>query len=250
MQIEGSSALVTGGTSGLGLATARRLAGAGAHVTVLDLPGTGDRIAGEEDLTFVAGDVRDEAAVARAVELSTERGDLRVLVNCAGTGVAARTVGPDGPLPLAEFQRIVDINLVGSFNVTRLAAAAMQHNEPVDGDRGVVINTASVAAFEGQIGQAAYSASKGGIVGMTIPIARDLAKLKIRVVTIAPGTFETPLLGSLNDEIRASLAAAIPHPTRLGDPDEYALLAMHIVENGMLNGETIRLDGALRMAPR
>jgi NAD(P)-dependent dehydrogenase (short-subunit alcohol dehydrogenase family) len=249
MDVDGSSALVAGGTSGLGLATARQLARRGAKVVVLDLPETAERIDGM-GFTFAGGDVREEDSVRAAVAAATGLAELRVVVNCAGTGSAARTVGRDGPMGLEYFKRIVDINLVGTFNVLRLAAAAMLHNDTRGGDRGVVINTASVAAFDGQIGQAPYSASKGGIVAMTLPIARDFATLKIRVMTIAPGTFDTPLLGTVDESIRQGLAAAIPHPSRLGDPDEFAALALHIVENGMLNGETIRLDGALRMAPR
>lgn len=252
MKIEGKSALVTGGASGLGLATVRRLASAGARVVAIDLPGA-DTAALDtlgDQVVFAAADVTSEEAVEAAVGLANERGDLAVTVNCAGIGNAAKTVGKAGPFPLPDFSRIVHVNLIGTFNVIRLAAAAMAANEPVDGERGVIVNTASVAAFDGQVGQAAYSASKGGVVGLTLPVARDLAQFKIRVMTIAPGLFETPLLGSLPDDVRASLGAQVPHPSRLGSPDEYAMLAMAIVENPMLNGETIRLDGAIRMAPR
>jgi NAD(P)-dependent dehydrogenase (short-subunit alcohol dehydrogenase family) len=236
------SALVTGGASGLGAATVRRLAAAGLDVVALDLrPGPG----------VVAGDVTHEADVQAAVDLATSRGTLRAVVTCAGVGAVGRTVGRDGPLPLADFRRVVDVNLVGTFNALRLGAAAMAGNEPdADGQRGVVVLTASIAAFDGQVGQIAYAASKGGVVGMVLPAARDLARLGIRVVAIAPGTFDTPLLAGLPAAARESLAAAVPNPTRLGHPDEYAALAWHVIENGMLNGETIRLDGALRMAPR
>jgi NAD(P)-dependent dehydrogenase (short-subunit alcohol dehydrogenase family) len=195
--------------------------------------------------------VRSEADVAAALDLADELGPLRIAINCAGTGNAMRTVGKTGPFPLPDFTRIIEINLIGTFNVIRLAAAQMASNTPNDeGERGVIVNTASIAAFDGQIGQAAYSASKGGVVGMTLPIARDLASLGIRVCTIAPGTFDTPMLALLPKEHRDALGAAIPFPSRLGRPSEFAALARHIVENPMLNGETIRLDGALRMGPR
>jgi NAD(P)-dependent dehydrogenase (short-subunit alcohol dehydrogenase family) len=246
-------ALVTGGASGLGLATVRRLVKSGATVVILDLPtSAGADVAAElgEAARFVSGDVTSEADVTRAVDAATELGELRITVNCAGMGIPARTVGRNGPAEMAGFVRTVTVNLFGTFNVIRLAAAAMAKTEPVDGERGVVVNTASVAAFDGQIGQAAYSASKGGIVGMTLPVARDLASSLIRVVTIAPGIFETPLLGTLSEEFRDSLGKQVPHPSRLGQPAEYAALVAHIVENPMLNGETIRLDGAIRMAPR
>jgi NAD(P)-dependent dehydrogenase (short-subunit alcohol dehydrogenase family) len=253
MDITDQVALVTGGASGLGRATAEKLLAQGGRVVLLDLPSSdGEVVAKElgEHARFVAADVRDEAAVQQAVDAASELGTLRVAVNCAGTGNAIKTVSKNGPFPLADFQRIIDINLVGTFNVIRLAAARIADAEPVDGERGVVINTASVAAFDGQIGQASYSASKGGIVGMTLPVARDLASLQIRVVTIAPGLFDTPLLAGLPEEARASLGAQVPHPSRLGTPAEYAALAAHVVENPMINGETIRLDGAIRMAPR
>ncbi|SEO56990.1 3-hydroxyacyl-CoA dehydrogenase [Trujillonella endophytica] len=252
MEIEGKSALVTGGASGLGLATVRRLADAGADVVAVDLP-QADRTALDalgDRVRFAPADVTDEEGVATAVRLANEDGRLAVAVNCAGIGVAIKTVGKKGAFPLADFERVVRVNLIGTFNVIRLAAEAMADNEPIDAERGVIVNTASVAAFEGQVGQAAYSASKGGIVGLTLPVARDLAPLKIRVVTIAPGLFETPLLGALPEEVREALGAQVPHPSRLGDPAEYAHLVSSIVANPMLNGETIRLDGAIRMAPR
>jgi|SRR5690606_17329961 len=252
MDVAGKQALVTGGASGLGLATVRMLVEAGARVVALDLP-SADRSelhALGDAVRFAAADVTDEEAVRSAVALANDDGALAVTVNCAGIGNAIKTVGKDGPFPLDEFERVVRVNLIGTFNVLRLAAAAMAKND-VDGEeRGVIVNTASVAAFEGQIGQAAYSASKGGVVGMTLPIARDLASLKIRVVTIAPGLFDTPLLGALPQDVRDSLGAQVPHPSRLGLPAEYAQLVAAIVANPMLNGETIRLDGAIRMAPR
>lgn len=251
MRIQGSSALITGGASGLGFATAQRLAAAGAHVVLLDLPRS-DGAAQAKELggTFVPGDVTSEADVAAAVSAAADAAPLRIAVNCAGIGGARRTVSKDGPYPLEQFTRVVTVNLIGTFNVIRLAATAMTATDPVDGERGVIVNTASAAAFDGQIGQAAYSASKGGIVGMTLPIARDLARLKIRVMTIAPGLFDTPLFASLSDEAIKALEEQVPHPARLGSPEEYAALVAHIVENPMLNGETIRLDGAIRMGPR
>lgn len=250
MKIAGTSALITGGASGLGRATAEKLLGKGARVVLFDLPtSAGEAVASElgQDARFVAGDVTSEQDAQAAVAAA---GDLRIAVNCAGIGGGARVVGREGPFPLDRFRRVVEVNLVGTFNVLRLAAARMAELEPLEDERGVIVNTASIAAFEGQIGQAAYSASKAGIVGLTLCAARDLASLLVRVCTIAPGTFDTPLLGRLDDRIRLSLADAIPHPRRLGQPREYAELACHIVENQMLNGETIRLDGALRMAPR
>lgn len=250
MELKGAGALITGGASGLGLATSEALAARGARVVMLDLPGS----AGEEQARrigggarFVAGDVTSEADAQRAVD-SVE--NLRVLVNCAGIGSSARIVGRDGPFPLADFKRVIEVNLIGTFNLLRLAAQRMVEGEPVDGERGVIVNTASVAAFEGQIGQAAYAASKGGIAALTIVAARDLASHLIRVCTIAPGIMDTPLLGRLPEEVRQSLSASVPNPKRLGEPREYGALAVHIVENGYLNGETIRLDGAIRMAPR
>ncbi|GAB2458497.1 SDR family NAD(P)-dependent oxidoreductase [Xylanimonas ulmi] len=252
MRVHGKVALVTGGASGLGLATVTRLAADGARVVAVDLA-SADRSALDalgDAVRFAAADVTDEAAVTRAVGLANEDGRLAVAVNCAGVGAAHRTVTRQGPFPLAEFSRVVTVNLVGTFNVIRLAASAMAANDPDGEERGVVVNTASVAAFDGQIGQAAYSASKAGVAGMTLPIARDLAPLLIRVVTIAPGLFDTPMLGGLPDDVRASLGAQVPHPSRLGTAAEYADLVAAIVANPMLNGETIRLDGAIRMAPR
>jgi NAD(P)-dependent dehydrogenase (short-subunit alcohol dehydrogenase family) len=246
MQISGCSALVTGGASGLGLATARELRAAGADVIILDLPGSGGEAV--EGVTFVAADVTDEAQVQAAVDAAGA--PLRIVVNCAGIGTPGKTLGRDGPLPLSTFERVLRVNLLGTFNVIRLAARAIAATEPVDGERGVIVSTASVAAFDGQIGQAAYSASKGGVVGMTLPIARELATHLIRVMTIAPGTFDTPMLAGLPEAARESLGSQVPHPSRLGKPSEYAALVRHIVENPMLNGETIRLDGAIRMAPR
>ena len=253
MNIEGSGALVAGGASGLGEATARRLHERGAAVTIADVNAEkGEVLAGELGLRFVACDVREEDQVRAAVEAAAEAGGgLRVCVCCAGTGFAQRTTGSKGPHPLEPFQVIVAINLIGTFNVLRLAATAMRDNEPdAGGERGVCVQTASVAAYEGQIGQIAYSASKGGIVAMTLPAARDLAQYGIRVVTIAPGVFDTPLLALLPDDAREALGRSIPFPARLGMPEEYAQLVTSIVENPMLNGEVIRLDGALRMAPR
>ena len=246
-------ALVTGGGSGLGEATARRLHADGASVVIVDLPSSsGEAVAAElgERARFCAADVRDEAQVQAAVDAATQMGELRVAVSCAGVATPGRVIGRGGPLALETFQTVIDINLVGTFNVLRLAAAAMVGNEPVDGDRGVVVNTASIAAYDGQVGQAAYAASKGGIVALTLTAARDLADKAIRVVTIAPGTMETPMMAGFSQEVKDSLAAMVPHPARLGSPDEYASLAAYVVENGLLNGEVIRLDGALRMPPR
>ena len=253
MDISNTVALVTGGASGLGLATTEALVEAGASVVIIDLPGSpGEEVAERlgDAVRFSPGDVRDEDAVTAALDVAAGLGDLRITVNCAGTGDAIKTVGRNGVYPLEKFQRIVEINLIGTFNVLRLAAERMSRLEQVGEERGVIINTASVAAYDGQIGQAAYSASKGGVVGMTLPIARDLASFGIRVVTIAPGLFETPLLAGLPEDAKESLGQQVPHPNRLGHPHEYAQLARHIVENPMLNGETIRLDGAIRMAPR
>ncbi|MFU8841118.1 MAG: SDR family NAD(P)-dependent oxidoreductase [Nitriliruptoraceae bacterium] len=246
-------ALVTGGASGLGAATARRLHHLGARVVLVDLAEeVGTALAAElgERATYVPADVTDAAAVADAVDTAGAQGELRVAVSCAGVGWASRILTREGPHELELFQRVVGINLTGTFNVLRLAAAAMSELEPVDGDRGVIVNTASIAAFDGQIGQIAYAASKGGVAAMTLPAARDLARHLIRVVTIAPGTFETPMLAGVSEEIRTALAEQIPHPARLGDPDEYGLLVEQLVANPYLNGEVIRLDGALRMGPR
>jgi NAD(P)-dependent dehydrogenase (short-subunit alcohol dehydrogenase family) len=254
MQIEGSSAIVVGGASGLGEATVRRLRAAGAVVTVADVNAEkGDALASELGLEFVACDVREEAQVQAAVErAAAAESGLRIAVCCAGTGWAQKVAGSKGPHPLMPFETILQINLVGTFNVLRLASAAMISNEPLgeDGERGVCVNTASIAAYDGQVGQIAYSASKGAVVGMTLPAARDLAQYGIRVCTIAPGLFDTPLLAALPEEARQKLGAGVPYPQRLGKPEEYANLACHIVENVMLNGEVIRLDGALRMPPR
>lgn len=254
MQItENTVALVTGGASGLGEATSRRLHADGAAVVVVDLPGSpGEALAEElgERAVFAPADVRDEEQVQAAIDTAGRLGTLRVVVNCAGVGTPGRVIGKKGPLPLQTFSDVVGINLVGTFNVLRLAAAAMLDNEPVDGDRGVVVMTASIAAYDGQIGQAAYAASKGGVVGLTLSAARDLADKGIRVMTVAPGTFMTPMLAGLPEEAVKVLEAQVPHPSRLGDPSEYASLVRHIVDNPMLNGEVIRLDGALRMPPR
>jgi NAD(P)-dependent dehydrogenase (short-subunit alcohol dehydrogenase family) len=255
MEFPRVNAIVTGGASGLGRATAARIVAAGGHAALLDLPRSpGADVARDlgERAMFTPADVTSGDQVAEAVEQARARfGEINVLVNCAGIGTAMKTVGRSGPAKLEEFTRVIAVNLIGTFNCIRLAASVMAKNTPAaDGERGVIVNTASVAAFDGQIGQAAYSASKGGIVGMTLPIARDLAELGIRVVTIAPGIFDTPLLGTLPEPVRASLAKQVPFPQRLGLPDEYAALAMHIIENRMLNAETIRLDGAIRMQPR
>ena len=253
MRIEGSATIVAGGASGLGEATARRLHEQGAVVTIADVNAEkGTALAQELGIDFVACDVRDENQVQAAVEQAAKaEGGLRIAVCCAGTGWAQKVAGSKGPHPLLPFQTIIEINLIGTFNVLRFAATAMIATEPLeDGERGVCVNTASVAAFDGQIGQIAYSASKGGVVGMTLPAARDLADKGIRVNTIAPGLFDTPLLAALPEEARNKLGAGVPFPQRLGTPAEYAQLACQIVENRMLNGETIRLDGALRMPPR
>ncbi|MEU4596444.1 3-hydroxyacyl-CoA dehydrogenase [Nocardia sp. NPDC023988] len=253
MDFVNSSAIVTGGASGLGLATVQELHAKGAKVVIVDLPSSnGAAIAKElgEGAAFAAADVTDESAVVAALDIAESLAPLRIAVNCAGIGNAIKTVGKKGAFPLADFTKVINVNLVGTFNVIRLAAERMSATEPVGEERGVIINTASVAAYDGQIGQAAYSASKGGIVGLTLPVARDLASFKIRVVTIAPGLFRTPLFETLPEEALQSLGAQVPHPSRLGQPTEFAALARHIVENPMLNGETIRLDGAIRMAPR
>ena len=253
MEVRGAGALVAGGASGLGAATARALAEAGAEVVLADLNAEkGEALAQEIGATFVAADVTDADAVTSAVErAASAAGGLRVSVCCAGIGWAERVAHKGGPHNLEFFSNVVKVNLIGTFNVLRLAAAAMSENEPDGGgERGVCVNTASIAAFDGQIGQIAYSASKGGIVGMTLPAARDMASRGVRVVTIAPGLFDTPLLAALPEEARAALGAGIPFPSRLGRPAEYAQLVEQIVANPMLNGETIRLDGALRMPPK
>lgn len=256
MQIQGSGALITGGASGLGLATARALAAAGAHVTLLDLPSSaGAEMAAELGGTFAPGDVTNPEDAASAVAAANENAPLRIVVNCAGVATPAKVLDRDGnPTPLGDFERVVRINLVGTFNVTSQAAAVIAENVPENGedggDRGVIVNTASVAAFDGQIGQPAYSSSKGGVHAMTLPIARELARYGIRVCTIAPGIMETPMLAGLPEAAQASLGQQVPYPARLGKPAEYAALVQSIVENGYLNGETIRLDGAIRMAPK
>jgi NAD(P)-dependent dehydrogenase (short-subunit alcohol dehydrogenase family) len=277
MEIKGTVALVTGGASGLGAATARRLFDAGASVVLLDLPGSAGaafaaelnsrnaRQPGSSDIpapaepgnqaVFVPADVTNEEQVQAAVDAAATLGPLRIVVNCAGIATPGKVLGRDGVLPLEGFNRVIQINLVGTFNVIRLAAAAMVATEPaVTGlggpERGVIINTASVAAFDGQIGQPAYAASKGAVAAMTLPIARELARSLVRVVTIAPGIFETPMMAGLPQEAQDSLGHQVPHPSRLGRPAEYANLVAHIVDNAMLNGETIRLDGAIRMGPK
>jgi NAD(P)-dependent dehydrogenase (short-subunit alcohol dehydrogenase family) len=253
MNIEGSSALVSGGASGLGEATVRALHARGAIVTVADLNAEkGEALASELGLEFLPCDVREEDQVQAAVEHAARAdGGLRIAISCAGTGWAQKVAGSKGPHPLMPFETIIAINLIGTFNLLRLAASAMIANEPLqDGERGVCVHTASIAAFDGQVGQIAYSASKGGVVGMTLPAARDLSQYGIRVNTIAPGLFDTPLLAALPEDARQKLGAGVPFPQRLGLPAEYAQLACHIVENRMLNGETVRLDGALRMPPR
>jgi NAD(P)-dependent dehydrogenase (short-subunit alcohol dehydrogenase family) len=253
MLLRDQAAIVTGGASGLGAATARKLAAQGAKVAVCDLNAKlAESVAAEIKGVAVTCDVSDAASAEAAISAAAKaHGPARVLVNCAGIGVAKRVVGRDGPMALADFDKVIKVNLIGTFNMLRLAAAEMSKLEPqATGERGVIINTASVAAYDGQIGQSAYSASKGGIVGMTLPIARELAQFGVRVLTIAPGLFLTPLLASLPQEAQDSLAAAIPFPRRLGSPDEFASLALHMVENPYLNGEVVRLDASLRMAPK
>ncbi|WP_028138601.1 SDR family NAD(P)-dependent oxidoreductase [Bradyrhizobium japonicum] len=253
MLLKDQAAIVTGGASGLGAATARKLAAQGAKVAVCDLnTKLAETVAAEIKGVAVTCDVSDAASAEAAVaQAAKAHGPARLLVNCAGIGVAKRVVGRDGPMALADFDKVIKVNLIGTFNMLRLAATEMSKLEPqVSGERGVIINTASVAAYDGQIGQSAYSASKGGIVGMTLPIARELAQFGIRVLTIAPGLFLTPLLANLPQEAQDSLAAAIPFPRRLGQADEFAALALHMVENAYLNGEVVRLDGSLRMAPK
>ena len=250
MDIKDAVAIITGGASGLGLATTKRLLDRGAHVVVLDITGEDVATGLGDRVRFAAADVTNPDAVTAALDIADGMGPLRVVVNCAGTGDAIRVLSRKGVYPLDLFARVININLVGTFNVLRLGAERIAKTDLVGEERGVIINTASVAAFDGQIGQAAYSASKGGVVGMTLPIARDLADKAIRVMTIAPGLFDTPLLAGMPEEAKNSLGAQVPHPARLGDPDEFGALAVHIVENPMLNGEVIRLDGAIRMAPR
>ena len=255
MRIDACIALITGGASGLGAASARMIVEAGGRAALADLNRElGEAVAGHlgDHAMFLSLDVTDPDSVQGAIAQIAKRwGRLNLAMNCAGIGAAQRMLGKEGPMPLDLFRRVVEVNLIGSFNVSRLAAAAMAANPADDdGERGLIIHTASIAAFDGQIGQCAYSASKGGIVGMTLPIARDLARDKVRVVTVAPGLFRTPLFETLPDEAIASLEAQVPHPSRLGRPAEFAAMVAHIVENPMLNGETIRLDGAIRMAPR
>jgi len=263
MDIKGTVALITGGASGLGAATARRLFDAGASVVLVDLPSSRgmefaaelNGLGGAGTAVFVPADVTSEDQVQAAVDAAVALGPLRIVVNCAGIATPGKVLGRDGVLPLDTFSRVIQINLVGTFNVIRLAAAAMAATEPVSTDlggpeRGVIINTASVAAFDGQIGQPAYAASKGAVAAMTLPIARELARSLIRVVTIAPGIFETPMMAGLPQDAQDSLGKQVPHPSRLGRPAEYASLVAHIVDNAMLNGETIRLDGAIRMGPK
>ena len=255
MQLQDSVFLITGGGSGLGAATARRLARGGAKVALVDVNTAGTSALAADlggSALCVKADVCDEAQVAHAIaEARTRWGAIHGVVNCAGIAPAERVLGRTGPHQLANFQRAINVNLVGTFNVVRLAAEAMAGNEPgLDGERGVIVNTASVAAFEGQIGQAAYSASKAGVAGMTLPLARELARFGIRVMAIAPGIFETPMLAAMTSEVQASLGSQVPFPSRLGKPDEYAMLVEHIVANSMLNGEVIRLDGAMRMGPK
>ena len=253
MELNGQAALVTGGASGLGAATARALAAGGARVAIMDMNADrGEALAQEIGATFCKTDVTDPASVAQALrDAEGLHGAARIVVNCAGIGPPAKVVNREGdPLPLADFMRVVNVNLAGSFNVLSQAAAMMQRLDPVGEERGVIVNTASVAAYDGQIGQAAYAASKGGVVAMTLPIARELARFGIRVMTIAPGLFLTPLLESLPVEAQDSLGRQVPFPPRLGDPADYAKLVLSIVDNVMLNGEVIRLDGAIRMAPK
>jgi NAD(P)-dependent dehydrogenase (short-subunit alcohol dehydrogenase family) len=252
MKLTGVAAIVTGGGSGLGRATAEALAARGAKVTVFDLnAAAAEEVAKAVRGLAVAGDVADETSAGEALaKAAAAHGAARVLVNCAGIGVAKRVAGRDGPHSLADFDKVVRVNLIGTFNMIRLAAAEMARLEPIEGERGVIVSTASIAAYDGQIGQAAYSASKGGVAAMTLPIARELAQFGVRVNTIAPGVFMTPMMSGLPQAAQDSLGASVPFPARLGQPAEYAALAIHIIENGYINGETIRIDGALRMAPK
>lgn len=253
MQIDGMAAIVTGGASGLGAATAKELARLGAKVAILDLADIkGNAVADDIGGAYFRCDVADAPSAEAAITSATARhGTARILVNCAGIGTAARVVGRDGPMPLDTFERVVRVNLIGTFNMLRLVAAPLSLSEPLaDGSRGVIVSTASVAAFEGQIGQAAYAASKGGIASMTLPVARELARFGIRAVTVAPGLFSTPLLDGLPEDTRSALAANIPFPARLGAPEEFARLVVALIENDYINGETVRLDGALRMQPK
>lgn len=253
MKIADSVAVVTGGASGLGAAVVRKLHASGAHVVILDLPradgaGLVNELGG--NATFLPADVTNSEQVEEAVAKAASFGPLRITVNCAGIGTPAKVLGREGPLPLQSFNQIINVNLVGTFNVLRVAAAHMSQTSPVEEERGVIVNTASVAAFDGQIGQAAYAASKGAIVSMTLPIAREFARHSIRVNTVAPGLFRTPLMDTLPEEAQKSLATQVPNPARLGHPSEFAALVHHIVENPYLNGETVRLDGAIRMASK
>ncbi|GDY31138.1 3-hydroxyacyl-CoA dehydrogenase [Gandjariella thermophila] len=252
MEITGTAAIVTGGASGLGGATARALAAQGATVFALDLPAAVDKAEAVTGVRYLPADVTSAEEIRAAVDTAAGSGSpLRVVVNCAGVGTAGRVLGKKGPHDLDVFRKVVEVNLIGTFNVMRLAAEAIAKTEPLaDEARGVIVNTASIAAFDGQIGQVAYSASKGGVVGMTLPVARDLASYGIRVMTIAPGIVDTPMLAGVSDEFRAGLGAGVPFPKRLGRPDEYARLVLDIVRHDYLNGEVIRMDGALRMAPR
>jgi NAD(P)-dependent dehydrogenase (short-subunit alcohol dehydrogenase family) len=253
MKFAGQAAIVSGGASGLGQATAEALAAAGVKVTILDVNEAAAAAVARETRGFAIGcDVTDATGVEAAVAAARQRhGAARIAVNCAGIGTSGRIVGRDGPLPLDAFRRVIEVNLVGSFNILRVAAAEMIALDPLaEGERGIIVSTASVAAYEGQIGQAAYSASKGGIVSLTLPAARELARYGVRAVAIAPGVFETPMVEGLPQNVRDSLAASAPFPSRLGRPAEYAALVLHLCQNSMINGEVIRLDGALRMAPR
>jgi len=253
MEIKGQAAIVTGGASGLGAACARALAAAGAKVAIVDVnEKAANEVAAELKGVAAVCDVADSASAEAAVKKATAaHGPARVLVNCAGVGPAKRIVGRDGPMPLADFERVIRINLIGTFNMMRLAASGMQGLEPMaDGERGVIVSTASVAAFEGQVGQSAYSASKGGVAALTLPAAREFSQFGVRVLAIAPGIFATPMLRALPQEVQDSLGASVPFPKRLGEPREFAAMVLHCIHNGYLNGEVIRLDGALRMAPR